>query len=97
MKKVGIITLNAYCNYGNRLQNYALQKYIKNLSKDIIPETIWYYDNGLKVKENQITKNNIRRYIFNRKGFRDLVNSVSIFMILYASIILKNLVMNISI
>lgn len=75
MKKVGIITLNAYCNYGNRLQNYALQKYIKNLSKDIIPETIWYYDNGLKVKENQITKNNIRRYIFNRKGFRDLVNS----------------------
>ncbi|WP_286312476.1 polysaccharide pyruvyl transferase family protein [Romboutsia ilealis] len=29
MKKVGIITLNGYSNYGNRLQNYALQKFIE--------------------------------------------------------------------
>ena len=29
MKKVGIITLNGYMNYGNRLQNYALQEFIK--------------------------------------------------------------------
>lgn len=29
MKKVGIITLNDFFNYGNRLQNYALQKYLK--------------------------------------------------------------------
>ena len=32
-------------------------------------------DNMDEVEQNQITKNNIRRYIFNRKGFRDLVNS----------------------
>ena len=56
MKKVGIITLNDFFNYGNRLQNYALQKYLKNLSKDIIPESIWYYGNCLKVEQNQITK-----------------------------------------
>lgn len=31
MKKVGIITLNGYFNYGNRLQNYALQEMIKSL------------------------------------------------------------------
>lgn len=30
-KKVGIITLNGYKNYGNRLQNYALQESIKSL------------------------------------------------------------------
>lgn len=28
MKKVGILTLNGYFNYGNRLQNYALQEFI---------------------------------------------------------------------
>lgn len=31
MGKVGIITLNGYVNYGNRLQNYALQEVIKAL------------------------------------------------------------------
>lgn len=31
MNKVGIITLNGYVNYGNRLQNYALQEVIKTL------------------------------------------------------------------
>lgn len=30
-KKVGIITLDGYCNYGNRLQNYALQEVVKEL------------------------------------------------------------------
>lgn len=29
MKKIGILTLNGYFNYGNRLQNYALQEFIK--------------------------------------------------------------------
>lgn len=31
MKKVGIITINDFNNYGNRLQNYALQTVINNL------------------------------------------------------------------
>jgi len=31
VKKVGIITLNGYSNYGNRLQNYALQKTLESL------------------------------------------------------------------
>lgn len=31
MKRVGIITINDYSNYGNRLQNYALQEIIKSL------------------------------------------------------------------
>jgi|SRR5690625_2112513 len=35
MKKVAILTLNGYFNYGNRLQNYALQEMIKNLGFDV--------------------------------------------------------------
>ncbi|UJF15259.1 polysaccharide pyruvyl transferase family protein [Jeotgalibaca sp. MA1X17-3] len=38
MKKVAILTLNGYFNYGNRLQNYALQEVIRNLGFEV--ETI---------------------------------------------------------
>ena len=38
MKKVGIITLCGYDNYGNRLQNYATQEVIKSLGCEV--ETI---------------------------------------------------------
>lgn len=36
--KVGIVTLTGYFNYGNRLQNFALQKVLKSLNNDV--ETI---------------------------------------------------------
>lgn len=39
-KKIGILTLNGYQNYGNVLQNFALQLFLKELG--YIPETIWY-------------------------------------------------------
>lgn len=39
MKKVGIITLSGNDNYGNKLQNYALKKYIEKLNFDV--HTIW--------------------------------------------------------
>ena len=38
--KVGIITIVDNDNYGNRLQNYAVQKVLKNLNVD--SETINY-------------------------------------------------------
>ncbi len=38
MKKIAIVTLNGYFNYGNRLQNYALQETLKSLGFEI--ETI---------------------------------------------------------
>lgn len=31
MKKIGILTINDYANYGNRLQNYAVQEVLKKL------------------------------------------------------------------
>lgn len=35
IKTVGIITLHGYYNYGNRLQNYALQEILKRYSEDV--------------------------------------------------------------
>lgn len=56
-KRVGIITLNGYFNYGNRLQNYALEQSILSLGFDV--ETIIvdesylsrYSDNDMKKLE----------------------------------------------
>lgn len=35
MKHIGIITLNGYFNYGNRLQNYALQKTLEKMGYEV--------------------------------------------------------------
>lgn len=41
MKKIGIVTLHGYSNYGNRLQNYATQETLKKLG---------YYVESIKVE-----------------------------------------------
>lgn len=46
MKRIGIITLNGYFNYGNRLQNYALQETLKSYGHDV--ETIWIKEESKK-------------------------------------------------
>lgn len=54
MNKVGIITLNGYFNYGNRLQNYALQEFIKMYGYEcetIIDNTIIDKSSLLKIKK----------------------------------------------
>lgn len=40
--KVAIITINDNNNYGNRLQNYALQQYLYNEIKIEKVDIIWY-------------------------------------------------------
>lgn len=42
MKKVGIVTLNGYYNFGNRLQNFALTRVLENRGFEV--ETIWSGD-----------------------------------------------------
>jgi len=39
LRKIGIVTLNGYFNYGNRLQNYALQEALKSFDYEV--ETVW--------------------------------------------------------
>lgn len=56
-KKVGIITLNGYSNYGNRLQNYALQEVVKDLG--FSADTLIIPRNGVQVnfeKQNMVKK-----------------------------------------
>lgn len=48
MKKIAIITLNGYFNYGNRLQNYALQTFLENMGYKV--ETIRLNKNGRNEK-----------------------------------------------
>lgn len=42
MKKISIITLYDDVNFGNKLQNYAVQEYVKRL--DLEPETLPYHE-----------------------------------------------------
>ena len=49
MRKIAILTLNGYYNYGNRLQNYALQEVLKSLNFDV--ETIIYDRRKTKIEK----------------------------------------------
>lgn len=52
IKKIGIITLNGYENYGNRSQNYATQEVIKSLGFNV--ETIIVKDTPSNGNKNSI-------------------------------------------
>lgn len=68
MNKIGIITLNGYYNYGNRLQNYALQKFVENYGKC---KTIWNINT-----KNECIKNTIKSKLFFIKRYERLSNFV---------------------
>lgn len=53
MKKCGIVTITTGMNYGNRLQNYAIQRVLENFN--YIPETI-DYEPSYKMEKEKISK-----------------------------------------
>jgi hypothetical protein len=69
MKKVAIVTLTGYLNYGNRLQNYALQEAIKSLNFEV--ETI-------KVKVDEQAKAGIisRINACHSKSFKSILSVI---------------------
>lgn len=75
--RIGILTLNGHYNYGNRLQNFALQTFLQNLLPTNSVETVWYtYDNYALNKRLSLFKpKNLRRYLFNRHEYRDKFDS----------------------
>jgi len=77
MEKIGIITLNGYYNYGNRLQNYALQEVLK--SYDFEVETIWI----------ESPKNNKRKSTF-KKLKKVLVNPTLVFKKIYNKLFIND-------
>lgn len=74
MKKVGILTINDYSNYGNRLQNYAVQEVIMNYKYKV--ETIQnkkgHYNKNYKVLLKNSIKNFIKKYSFKFEHIRDV-------------------------
>ena len=52
MKKVAILTLKGYFNYGNRLQKYALTKVLHDMGHDVY--SIWNKQRSDKIKESII-------------------------------------------
>ncbi len=71
MKRIAIITLNDFFNYGNRLQNYALYHALERLGENCRVENIWFKENIYKRPEKPLAWRNICRFFANRKGFRD--------------------------
>lgn len=69
MKIVGIITLNGYKNYGNRLQNYALQEVIKSIGYEV--ETILIDDSTISSRQ---VKRSFSFVELPKKVLRRLVN-----------------------
>ena len=73
MPKIGIITLTGYFNYGNILQNYALQTFLNKLSKEQIVTTIWFKNTNLKISKRVLL--NIKK-TFNINGFGSFINKL---------------------
>ena len=71
--KVAIITINDNNNYGNRLQNYALQQFLKSEFCNV--DSIWYSEKENSILNKKIwTWKSIIKYIINKGNFRDYVN-----------------------
>lgn len=79
MKKIGILTINDYNNYGNRLQNYALQVclekmgyYVETIVNDTKTENLDGKPKRLKQNNDKILKKVRKkvRYYFNIKKIK---------------------------
>lgn len=72
MKKIGIVTLCGNNNYGNKLQNYALQYVLEN--KGYTVESIWNSDVDIKGIKGYTKKiyHLLKKSIKNKKNFFEL-------------------------
>lgn len=69
--KVAIITINDNNNYGNRLQNYALQQFLLKKLKINLVDTIWYSSiYNYKLKSDIFTWKMWLKYLINWKNIR---------------------------
>ncbi len=62
MKKIAIATLNGYFNYGNRLQNYAIQETLKTLGYSV--ETI-RFNRDKKTNKYKFYLREIKKWVTN--------------------------------
>ena len=71
-KRIAIITINDNNNYGNRLQNYALQSFLLSKLKIDGVDTIWYDSQYTYMSQvNIFSWKTWIKYIINWKSQRD--------------------------
>lgn len=70
--KVGIVTITVGINYGNRLQNYALQKVLNNLGIDVTTFENIYQENtlGKRIKRYRVLKKKNKIFRLKLKKFK---------------------------
>lgn len=71
-KKIGIITLNGYYNYGNRLQNYATEQILKSLGFEV--KTIINNTSTIRKTKNNSLSNRLKR--ISRMDSKELVKKI---------------------
>ena len=72
MKKIGIITITDYLNYGNRLQNYATQELLKSLGfevESIVNYPVKVEDDSLGLKKRIVNALKQNPLTIFKKGF----------------------------
>lgn len=72
--RIGKLTLDEYYNYGNKLQNYALQVFLEKYAERV--DTIWHYPQDLFYID--MTKWGMRRrihYALSEKKSEKRINS----------------------
>ncbi len=75
--KIGIITLNGHYNYGNRLQNYALQTFLLQYADEV--KTIWHTPNNFLPEIWKWNWKTIIKYILNWNETRNYVLNSYVF------------------
>lgn len=70
---IAIITISEHNNYGNRLQNYALQKFLLNYAGNV--DTIWWNRDNYLVNKKKWNIKTIVKYLLNWKNARYYLNN----------------------
>lgn len=70
---IAIITISEHNNYGNRLQNYALQKFLLNYAKNV--DTIWWNRDNYLVNKKKWNIKTVVKYLLNWKNARYYLNN----------------------
>lgn len=70
--RIGIITISEHNNYGNRLQNYALQRFLLNYADNV--DTIWWCKDNYLLNKKFSIKTAIK-YLLNYKETRLYINN----------------------
>ena len=71
--------MNEYYNYGNKLQAYALQRFLKKVFPGSDVQFVSFLNDNFILSERFFSWKFLRRWLLNRHNYRELVNTNQIF------------------